>query len=121
MEIGSFDYDNLCAGGFPQVTQGKTIAQNQTLARGAVLGIITASGQAVAVDSTATDGSQNPAFILAEAVTTGSGVTAEAPVYETGEFNENALTFGGSDTADDHRAKLRELGIHLKSNQSAVN
>lgn len=75
------------------------------------------SGKYKVVNSTNVDGSQVADCILAEEVdTSGGDVTTEA--YISGHFNRQALIFGGTDTADDHEDKLRELGIHLSDNIS---
>lgn len=117
--LDTFERDNLFAGGVqPVVTDGITIKLGENLTRGTVLGVVTASGEAVAVDSAATDGSEVPYAILQEDVDA-SSAAAPGSIYLTGEFNESALTFGGTDTADTHRKKLREIGIFLKTNQEA--
>jgi hypothetical protein len=110
--------DNLIAGGFPLTTGGITVASGQILSRGAVLGEKTADGQGVLVDSTAVDGSENPYCILAEDVDA-SAAAVEAPVYLSGEFNEDALAFGGTDTIATHRAALRDLSLFTTTNVSA--
>lgn len=112
--------DNLFAGTQvqPVVADEVTVASGNTLTRGTVLGRITASGKVQAVDSAQTDGSESPYAILAADVDA-SAADAVAPAYFTGEYNENALTFGGTDTADDHRDACRKLGIFLKTNVSA--
>lgn len=72
------------------------------------------SGGYKIVNSANVDGSAAPRAILAADVDA-SEEDKTAPVYFTGEFNEDALTFGGSDDADTHREALRELGIFLKT------
>lgn len=116
--LDTFERDNLFAGGVqPVVTDAVTLVVGASYVRGAVLGIVTASGEAVTVDSAAVDGSQVPYAVLAEDVDATSAA-APAAIYLTGEFNEGKLTFGGIDTADTHRTKLREIGIFLKTNQA---
>lgn len=117
----SFNYDNLFAGTQvqPIVADEVTIASGAgVVTRGTVLGKITASGLSKAVDSTQTDGSEEVYAILAETVDATSADT-KAPAYFTGEYNEAALTFGGSDDADTHRDAARGLGIFFKTNISA--
>lgn len=107
-------YDNLLAGGQANTTTGPvTLKSGAAYAAGTVVGIITATGKAVAVDSTAADGSQVPYGVLTEA----RDATAEekaAVVYLTGEFNERKLIFGGTDTVATHKAKMREIGIFTR-------
>lgn len=112
-----FSYDNLFAGTLhPVDTKSVKLKSGQgVLKRGTVLGIITTGILAVAVDSSHVDGSQTADSILTDDVDTTAGDVVTT-AYATGEFNRNALIFGGTDTADDHETRLRELGIFLKSN-----
>lgn len=71
------------------------------------------SGYLKPVNSANIDGSEVPCSILLESLADKSAIQY-ALVAETGEFNEDALTFGGSDTHDTHRDALRNLGIFLK-------
>lgn len=105
--IGEFKHDNLFAGDFDVVTDSVTVGED--LKRGTVIGI-NGEGVAVAVDSSAQDGSQKPYAVLAEDIEA-EGV---ATVYLTGEFNASALIFGGSDTAATHKEELRKLSIFVK-------
>lgn len=111
----SFEPDNLFAGWVQPVNSGsETIASGQgVLVRGTVLGKITASKKLGKVDSTLSDGSEVIYAILAEDVDATSADVV-TPVYYTGEYNKNELVFGGSDTADTHATKAREIGIFFK-------
>jgi hypothetical protein len=112
--LGTFDYDKLFAGD-AEVVREKAVA-GAAMVRGTVVGKITASGKVIAADSAAVDGSKEPYGILADDVAADGD---PAVLYMTGEFNEDALTFGGADTADTHRLALRKIGIFLKQNQEA--
>lgn len=107
--------DNLFAGHvMPKVTDTGVIASGQNLARGALLGRVTADGKLKLVDKTATDGSQSVYAVLAEAVDATSG-DKTAPIFLTGEFNENALTVAAGNTVVEHKASARTVGIFIKS------
>lgn len=111
--------DNLFAGNvMPKVTDTMVIAAGQNLPRGAVLGRVSADGKGKLVDKNATDGSQNVYAILAEDVDA-TAADKIAPVYLTGEFNENALTLAEGTTVDDIRASARAMGIFIKSTVKA--
>lgn len=114
---GSVSYDNLFAGINVDVThKGVNLQSGQGLVRrGTVLGIITASGLAVRVDSTKVDGSQTANCILADDTDTTAG-NVVAVAYTSGLFNRQALVFGGTDTATQHENTLRDVGIFLKDN-----
>lgn len=89
----SFAESDLLAGSFPLEVESVVVSSGQNLARGAVLGRITVSGEYVLSLSAAGDGSEVIRGVLAEAVdSTGGDVTALA--YVTGKFNQNKLTFG---------------------------
>jgi len=114
----SMSYDNLF-GTMPGVNvQIKSVTLKQgsgVLKRGTVIGIITATKKGVIVNSANADGSQTANCILTDDVdTTAADVVTTA--YASGTFNRAALIFGGTDTADTHETRLRELGIFLKEN-----
>lgn len=116
-QMDAVSYDNLIAGTTHPIDVKSVVLKGGqgVLKRGTVLGIISETGLAVPVDSQKADGSQVPDSILTDDVDTTAGdVTATA--YSSGLFNRKALIFGGTDTADDHETKLRELGIFLKDN-----
>ncbi|SMF48021.1 Bacteriophage lambda head decoration protein D [Azospirillum oryzae] len=114
-----FTPDQLIAGRFPLVTDTVTLVSGQNLARGAVLGKITASGKYTLSLSASSDGSQVPSAILADAVDA-SGGDKLAGVYLAGEFNTNALTIGTGHTAASIKDTLRDAGIYLKTAVSAA-
>lgn len=118
--LDTYTPDNLIAGNdVPVLTKAVKLQANQgVLKRGTVLGIITATGLAVPVNSANTDGSQNADCILAVDVDTTGGSNVVAEAYRSGHFNRQALIFGGDDTATDHEERLRELGIYLSDNIS---
>lgn len=105
--------DQLIAGRFPMVTTMATIGAG-TLSRGTVLGQITASGNYIESVATAVDGSQNPVAILADNADA-SGGAVQAPIYETGEFNENRVIYDASWTLPKLQEALRPMSIFLKS------
>ena len=107
--------DNLIAGESDVIAIAGTVVSGAgVLGRGAVLGKITATGQYALVNKAGTDdGRRTAAVILAEDVDATDGAIVTS-IYIRGEFNENALTFGGTDTAADHKATLQGLGIVLR-------
>lgn len=111
--------DNLFAGGVQVVVTGVvTLKAGRAYERGSVLGLIDAEDKAVMVDSSKADGSQTPYGILTDNV----DATLEdrkATVYLTGEFNDSALKFGGTDDAAKHKRVLRGMGIFLKQTVKA--
>lgn len=117
--IGKFTYDNLFAGGVqPVVTDSITVKAGQAYLRGSVVAK-DADGKAVLVDSAAaTDVLKKPFGILTDDI---DATTAdqETTVYLSGEFNQEALLFGGSDTVKTHKVALRNIGIILKKIQGA--
>jgi hypothetical protein len=113
-------FDNLLGGGVSAVVgKGAVLkAGNGVLLRGAVLGQVGTSADGTPIlsslDSSKNDGSQNPYGVLADVSADATEADVRISVYETGEFNRAALTFGGTDTIDDHEQALRNIGIFTK-------
>lgn len=102
-------------------TGEETVLTGQgTLARGSVLARDSGNSNKLVLvnDASATPSIQVAVAILAKEVDTSSG-DVEAPLYYAGEFNEDELTFGGDDVADDHRDALRQRGIFIRKPVSA--
>lgn len=114
-DLGTFSPDSLIAGNsVPKLVNGVILEAGQgVLTRGTVIGIVTATKKAKIVNNAATDGSEKPYAILTDTIDATQEIATTA--YITGEFNKNALTFGGDDTAADHELELRKLGIYLKN------
>lgn len=109
---GSYVPDMLLAGDKDIHTDGVIVASGQTIVRGALLGIVTATGKAILSLSGASDGSEVPVCIAGEDVDASGGDT-NSWAYFAGEFNENQMTFGTGHTADSVRAGLRDKSIYL--------
>lgn len=77
------------------------------------IAVVAGSGLAVKVDSAAINGSAIPVGILTDDKDA-TNETVAAVAYLTGEFNEDRLIFGGSDTIEHHREALRSLGIFAR-------
>ena len=109
------DHDSLIYDtAIPQKIKAVTLKSGQgVLKRGTVLGIITDSNLAVPVDSSKTDGSENPDCILTDNTDTAGSVGVVQTGYESGVFNGKALIFGGSDTVANHETEMRRLGMFL--------
>lgn len=113
---GEYAPDNLLAGEYPRVERVVTIAAGADLAKGAVLGRITANGKFKLSASASTDGSQTPDAVLAEKANAADN-DVQAVVYFSGEFNENALVLGAGHTLDSVRIALRAKNVYLRRNQ----
>lgn len=110
---GTYTPDSLLAGNAHLLVARKvTVLSGQVLPRGAVLGIVTASGKAILSLEAASDGSQTPDLILAEDVDA-TGADATALAYERGDFNARAITLGTGHTVASIREGLRAKGIAL--------
>ncbi|AGH98948.1 head decoration protein [Micavibrio aeruginosavorus] len=114
---GEYSPDNLLAGEYPRVERVVTIAAGADLAKGAVLGRITANGKFKLSASASADGSQIPDAILAEKANAAAS-DVQAVIYFSGEFNENALVLGAGHTLDSVRIALRAKSVFLRSNQN---
>ena len=112
---GEYTPDNLLAGEYPRVERVVTIAAGADLAKGAVLGRITANGKFKLSASASADGSQTPDAVLAEKANAADN-DVQAVVYFSGEFNENALSFKPDNDAlvSDFKASARKVCIFFK-------
>lgn len=104
--------DQLFAGDFPVRTRDVVIVSSAALKRGAVLGVISDGGKYKLSATAAGDGSETPKAILAKDADASEG-DAKSIVYLTGDFNEEALTFGAGHDAASVRETLRALSIFL--------
>lgn len=76
------------------------------------------SGKMKAVDSSAVDGSAEPYGVLVDD-TDATSADKSGVVELTGEFNEDALIFGGADTKETHRMALEAKHIFLRAVSNA--
>ncbi len=113
---GVNDPDKLIAGyDVAVLIEGVTIKSGQgVLARGSVIGIITASGKGLLCDANASDGSKVASFILAENSIDTAAADVIATCYKTGTFNRDALIFGVNGAPTTLDADLRNVGIYLQ-------
>ena len=115
----AFIPDQLIAGNHKLVTDTVTVLSGQVIQRGAVLGMITASGKYVLALSASADGSQNPVAIAADTIDA-SASDALGAIYLAGEFNGSAMTLGTGITLAAAKAALRPLSIYVKTSVSAA-
>ena len=113
----TYNPDRLLGDG-PHKTLAVTVASGQNLARGAVVGQVTADGKYKLSASAAGDGSEVARGVVAVDVDATGGDT-EGQLFVFGEVNEDALTFGAGHDADSVREDLRTVGIFLKPVVSA--
>lgn len=111
--VSTFAPDSLSAGDFPIVLEAVTIAADQVLSRGAVLGKVTASGEYVLSLAAATDGSEDPVAILNADIDT-TGAAADGLARLTGEVLGSQLTLGTGHTLAGVKAALRSLSLFVR-------
>lgn len=95
--VETYSPDDMLANSEGVKTDTGTLVSGQNLARGAVVGRITASGKFTLCNSGAADGSQTPVAIIAEAMDA-SGGDKTCQLYTGGCFRDSALTWHGSFT-----------------------
>jgi hypothetical protein len=120
-------YDNLIAGDIDIATEPITIGESQTIKRGDLLerkvtntivvsgavGTQTLTTAPYYIRPTAAADHFSHYAIASEDVTTGAGETAVTIGYKSGQFNSNAVRFGGASTAADNRDILADKMIYL--------
>lgn len=91
------------------------VPANSTVARGTLLGKITASSKYVTSLNAASDGSEVGSTILGvDAVNaTGSPTDVKVVVYKTGTFNSQGVTFGTGQTLENTKDDLHKVSIEI--------
>ncbi|MGX1151443.1 head decoration protein [Bradyrhizobium ottawaense] len=94
-----------------------TIGQNQTIVPGQVVGKITASGQYIAHDPAAADGSQVAAALALYGAVTGAGATAAiSAIVREAEVNGKTLTYKAGLT----QPQITQIAVDLAGVQILV-
>ena len=107
--------DLLNSGAFPVITKEVDIAAGVLVAKGSVMGRVTAGGWLLSA-SAAGDGSQTPAGILLQEVAA-SGAARKGLVALTGEFAAHLLVYGVGHTRATVEWPLRAVSIFLNDVQ----
>ena len=124
--VSSFDFTSLFAGEFPIRHRTLNLAAGQNAAptvvngaltatplpRGTLLGRITTADTYTVCKTTATDGSQTPAAILASDTDTSGGVVSGSAYFE-GEFAGEVMTIDPSWTLATLQTALRQVNSPL--------
>ena len=115
-EISNIDVQSLVIENWaaPPVTM-KILRNQGILKAGTVLGVVSATGFLKALDSKSTDGSENPAYILLNEITTPSDAEVEVRLglLAAGKVNAAKLVFENDDydSIDDFHTALKSAGI----------
>lgn len=113
---GTTTADNLIGSNADSIIGRKyTLASGNVVVRGQVIGKITASGKVAKALSASADGSQTP-YGIAEHDCDASAGDKDLMVYESGNFNENAIVLGTGLTLAGVRASFLAGGrINLET------
>lgn len=113
-------YENLLVAGGRFSNDGGdietvTVGANSTIARGTVMGKITASGKYIASLNAASDGSQIAVAVLAEDAVNATGSSADVKVvmFKKGTFNSLGITFGTGQTLANTKDDLHKVSIEI--------
>lgn len=122
IDQGSTSYDGLIAGSAPTpIEKWGTLVSGQSVVRGQMLGIVTASGKYATYASNASNGTEVANAICAQTCDATSG---DLPIliYQSGTFNEDRLTLShsGDTITDAIREVLRKIGIYIRTAQDSV-
>jgi hypothetical protein len=111
----TYNPDNLVAGDTPAISNvSGTLFAGQNLARGAVVGRITASGKFTLCNNGAVDGSDVPVGVLAHAIDA-SAADKACQVYTQGCFRKSELVWDASFNTDPEKdAAFDGTGIVLR-------
>jgi hypothetical protein len=118
MTTESYNYDHPVSGSDEIATTSVTIASGQNLAANTPLGQVTSTGKFVECDADATNGSQTPVYLTAQAVDASAGDT-QAQVIKSGTFDPEQLSWHASFDATKKLTAFVGTPISLQK-QSAV-
>jgi hypothetical protein len=106
----SNDIRPIVIGAYP-LAEKRTIAQDASgvIPKGAVLGVITASGKLKRCASASTDGSALPFFVTTREIDAIAGDVTEAMVVRRGDVRADALVFTGVETLATSSANTNNL------------
>ena len=110
--LGTFEPKGLIAGDFPTVVQEIILTGPVTFLCGDVVAEV--DGVHSLVDSAGAGNAALAVGIICDDIVVDDGITTKANMYIKGEFNHRFLRFGGSDTSDDHRRRMREIGLIIR-------
>lgn len=113
-QIGSVVADDIIASSEVELmTQAITLLAGQgTLARGSVIGVITANGKGNLCDANSVDGSEVPNLVLSEEVDATADIVATC--YKSGVFIKDKLVYGANGAPTGAEETLRKVNIHMK-------
>jgi len=112
MEIGSYTHDKLIGGDFPLVTSAETLLDGQTVARGGILGKVTAG----AVPTTGTADGGNTGNGTCTTVTGGVNVQAGVYTIECTKAETDAGVFKVEDPSG-KQIGIAEVGVAFTSDE----
>jgi hypothetical protein len=113
--MSDFEHENLIAGSQKAIVQRPGTARvYESFSRGQIIGLLTSTLKWQIIDIGGIAGCSDFG-IAVEAVDTTDGTERNFSVYVEGEFNENAVLYSYSDTADDWRETLAGHGIYLRA------
>lgn len=110
--VSTFNPDGLVIDDYPIQHMPVTIASGNTVVRGAALGQITSGGKYILSLSAAVDGSETPLVIAAEDIDA-SGGDVVGPVYVSGAFDGEKVTYGTGHTEATVNAAFRAAAAPL--------
>lgn len=113
--------DVIFIGASQEIKRGDLIEKlvTETIAVTDAVGTVTRTVATTYVRPSAAANDRSFYAIASEDATTGAEETATIIGYKAGEFNEFAIRFGGSSTADQNREVLADKAIYLKKANKA--
>ena len=114
-------YDNLIVAGgtftHGSIIETVTVSGGAGMAKGSLLGKITATGKYVLSLPTASDGSESPSAILYDDLLEASDGDIKAVVSTSGTFNSTGVTFGAGHTVATTKDALHVVSIDIREGQ----
>ena len=111
--VGISKPDGLIVGDFPLEAVEVQVQGPAEFRRGDVVGLVD-NQNLVLADSSLKNGGQNPVGIMCRDINPAQGETAVTTMYVKGAFNLRNLRFGGSDTFENHKRRMTEIGLIVR-------
>ncbi|AGH44533.1 head decoration protein [Paraglaciecola psychrophila] len=119
MTTEALTYVDITSGSDEIATTSVTILSGEDLAAAVPIGQVTLSGKFVECDPDATNGSQTPKYITAQAIDA-TGGDVKAQVYKSGTFDTAQIAFHANFTAAEKLLAFVGTPISLQTQAAAL-
>ena len=119
MTIGTFERDGLITGDYPLKAKEVTVHGQGTsgateFLRGDVVAFDNTGTLVLADSARSAIGADKAVGIICDNIAVPAGESKVTTMFVKGEFNARFLRFGGSDTVNQHKRRMTEIGLLVR-------